>query len=209
MAGATLLDSEAGRVLLDFSRARLLAPFMARPMTIPEAARYARSSPSALAYWVRRFVDLGLLRQVGERKPHTYQAVSAEFMVDLSRTAPLDAVIAQMNQPGTDRLSHSITQQYQRISEDWMIRIYVDGNNLLRQELVPSPFPTQAALPEEIRQQLPLDTFGLIRLNRRQAKRLADALMAVVLEAFQEQSEDQNDDNYFLHIALTRDTPPE
>lgn len=204
MSGATLVGSDAAMLLMDIGKARLLAPFMARAMPIAEAARAARVKVSTLDYWVKRFVELGVLEAVAGTRPQQYRAVSSEFLMDVSLTVPLEEIIEQLNKPGHDRMVHSITRAYRRLSEDWYFRLYTTETQLLRRELVPAHRPGDR-VPEQ-RPDLPLNSYGVISLNKEQARELSDRLNRCVLDYF-EQHPQTDQDNYFFHICVVKDAP--
>ena len=71
--------SPAARVLADASKRRYLSPFLGRTRRLTEAARELGVSPARLAYWVRRFLALGLLKQVGRGYRSTAEAYFVPF----------------------------------------------------------------------------------------------------------------------------------
>ncbi len=71
--------SPAARVLADASKRRYLSPFLGRTRRLTEAARELGVSPARLAYWVRRFLALGLLKRVGRGYRSTAEAYFVPF----------------------------------------------------------------------------------------------------------------------------------
>ena len=207
MTGGRILGFEAGILLMDIGKARLLAPFMARAMTVSEAARLTRVRASTLDYWIKRFVSLGLVEAVLDTRPQQYRAVSSEFLMDVSLTMPLEEIIEQLNKPGHDRMVSSITRAYRRLSEDWYFRLYTTEAQLLRRELVPARQPTGQG--QDDRTELPLNSYGVIGLSREQARELGERLNRCVLDYFEQEQPQAEQENHFFHICLVRDAPIE
>jgi len=71
--------SPAARVLADARKRRFLSPFLGRTRRLSEAAQELGVSPSRLAYWVRRFLALGLLERVERGYRSTAEAYFVPF----------------------------------------------------------------------------------------------------------------------------------
>ena len=183
MSRVTIDDPAAVEVLLDSSKTRLLAPFMLEAQTVAAVADATGYSHSALSYWVKRFVKLGLLTEVPGSRPAQFRAVATEFVVDPTRVMPLEDMLGHLNGPGWERLLQGYTQEYRRLSEDWLVLL-------------------QATAPGW---DAPLNEWGVMRLRREQARELRERLLALVMEYFEQSSESHDDEVYFLHLGLTRD----
>ncbi|MBZ9712969.1 hypothetical protein [Deinococcus multiflagellatus] len=195
-------DPSAVEVLLDSSKTRLLAPFMLGPHTIAAVAEATGQAQNALTYWVKRFVKLGLLTEVGCGRPAQYQAVTQDFLIDPSRVMPLEDMLRQLNEPIWARLLQGYTQEYRRVSPDWYVQLQITPDGyLIRRPVTPWQLQTPGApLPE-----LPLNEYTVIGLSREQARELKQRLAALVMEYFEQQPDTGPGEMYFLHLGLTRD----
>ncbi|WP_295817310.1 hypothetical protein [uncultured Deinococcus sp.] len=202
MSRVTIDDPAAVEVLLDSSKTRLLAPFMLEAQTVAAVAEATGYSHSALAYWVKRFVKLGLLTEVEGSRPAQFRAVATEFVVDPTRVMPLEDMLGHLNGPGWERLLQGYTQEYRRLSPDWLVLLQATPQGaLIRREVT----PLQLAQASAGGWDAPLNEWGVMRLRREQARELRERMLALVMEYFEQASESQGDEVYFLHLGLTRD----
>lgn len=202
MSRVTIDDPAAVEVLLDSSKTRLLAPFMLEAQTVAAVADATGYSHSALSYWVKRFVKLGLLTEVPGSRPAQFRAVATEFVVDPTRVMPLEDMLGHLNGPGWERLLQGYTQEYRRLSEDWLVLLQATPQGaLIRREVTPLQL-AQATAPGW---DAPLNEWGVMRLRREQARELRERLLALVMEYFEQSSESHDDEVYYLHLGLTRD----
>lgn len=215
MQTSKIVNSQAGSLLLDMTKARLLTPFMVRPMTLAEAATHAAVKASSLDYWVKRFLELDLLVAVPGTRPQMYQASSSEYLIDVSRTAPLEEIVHQLDKPGQVRVTRAITSAYRRLTDDWYLRLYIDDQQLVRQELVPTPAHYTAGEADALKEKLPLNIYGLVSLSRAQAQTLSVKLQETLMQYFENEtntsvgvSANQETDTYIFHVCLVKDAPP-
>jgi len=83
------LDSLATQVLTDTRALRYFAPFMRGPATLTEAARAAGISPQAMKYWLKKFLDAGLVKTAPSSKPKgatRYTATAPAYLVPFEAT---------------------------------------------------------------------------------------------------------------------------
>ncbi|MVN86299.1 hypothetical protein GO986_05925 [Deinococcus sp. HMF7620] len=175
---------------------------MLEPQSIAAVAEVTGQSQNALTYWVKRFVKLGLLKEVGTSRPALYQAVAQTFIIDPSRVMPLDDMLDRLNRPGWTRLLQGFTQEYRRISPDWLVELRVTEDGMLSRRQLPTWALDDAQAPAP---ELPLNEWGVIQLSREQARELKGRLEALIMEYFEAGPETEQDEVYFLHLALTRD----
>jgi DNA-binding transcriptional ArsR family regulator len=86
-------DAAQARLLCGRASVEALRPFLLRECTLTEAAAELEVRPSTLAYWVPRFVDAGLVREVRRvrragRAMRVYRAVADEFRVPFTLVPP-------------------------------------------------------------------------------------------------------------------------
>lgn len=195
-------DPAVVEVLLDHAKMRLLMPFMMGPQTISGAADLTETPPTSLGYWVKRFVRLGLVREVGTRRPAVFQAVSNEFIVDPSRVMPLEEMLSGVQRPSWERMLRGYAREYQRVSPDWLLRFHVTPEGLLtRRELTREELDGSGAPAG----QRPLGEWALLRLSREDAQAFRERLSGVVQEFLARSSEVESDSVYLVHVGLTRD----
>jgi hypothetical protein len=202
MAHVILDDPQVVEVLLDHDRMRLLTPFMAAPMTIAQAAEITGSPPTSLGYWVKRFVRLGLVREVASQRPAVFGAVSNEFIVDPSRVMPLEEMLSGVQRPSWERMLRGYAREYGRLSPDWLLRFHVTPEGVLtRRELTRE----ELERPGGPAAQRPLGEWALLRLSREDAQAFRERLSGVVQEFLARSSEVESDGVYLVHVGLTRD----
>lgn len=107
----TVADPEAAKVLMQPRAQRVLAPFMAGERSVGEVAAATGSSTQAVGYWVKRFIDLHLLRFTHARprrgRPiRCYRATAGGFFVPFGMTSAstLEALLIEQERPWTERL---------------------------------------------------------------------------------------------------------
>lgn len=152
---------EAARFIAEPRAHFLLMAFVHRPRTVSEAAR-ALGMP-LLSAWrlVRRAIDLGLLRQVGEKKRSgrplkLYQAVAATFLIP-------DELMPRM--PGdilADELRERIRQEMAERGSSHVIKANDGGEPLL----TPLSAEGEGELPFEAWRILKLDAARAMALRR-------------------------------------------
>lgn len=200
MERVKIADPEAVKILMDPSKIRLLAPFMTGACTVAQAAELTGYTQSALLYWVRRFVQLGLLTETGPARPTRFQAITREFLVDPSRVMPLEDLLDQLYGSAWTRMLGGYTREYRRVSEDWFVSLQASPEGLITRREV-AAWHLDGPAPD-----LPLNDWGVIRLSRDRARELQDKLSELVQGYFEASSEDERDDLYVFHLGFVRDT---
>ncbi len=102
-------DSAAAQVLTDARALRYFAPFMRGPVTLTEAARVAGTSPQAMKYWLKKFLDAGLVKTVPSERPRgttRYAATAPAYLVpfDATRFALMREWVENRLKPYHERL---------------------------------------------------------------------------------------------------------
>ncbi|GGR83414.1 hypothetical protein GCM10008960_08070 [Deinococcus sedimenti] len=189
-------------VLLDHAKFRLLMPFMAAPQTIAAAAEVTGTPPTSLGYWVKRFVRLGLVREVGSQRPAVFEAVASEFIVDPSRVMPLEEMLAEVQRPAWNRMLQGYAREYQRLSPDWLLHFHVTPDGVMTRREVTREELERPGAPVAPR---PLGEWALLRLSREDAAAFRERLSGVVQEFLGRSSEDEADSVYLVHVGVTRD----
>ena len=83
-----VLDSEsiAAKLVADPRKRRYLEPFLGRERRLSEAARELDVSPQRLAYWIKRFLEVGLL----VRTSRGYRSLASAYFVPFSASRAVD-----------------------------------------------------------------------------------------------------------------------
>lgn len=82
-------DSAAAQVLTDPRALRYFAPFMRGSVTLTEAARAAGTSPQAMKYWLKKFLDANLVKaapSARSRGATRYTATAPAYLVPFDAT---------------------------------------------------------------------------------------------------------------------------
>lgn len=122
----------------------LLSPFMAREITMSEAAKELGLELNTLHRRVRQMLELGLLEVTREdvRDGHRvklYRATSSEFIVPMEATTHVDFenFIGEGLKGTTDILSQSVTRAMEKEHPHWGFKIYVEEDYGLLQRAIP------------------------------------------------------------------------
>jgi hypothetical protein len=197
-------DPEIIQVLMDFSKVRLLAHFTPEARTVAQAAGTTGQTQNALLYWIKKFVRMGLMQEVGEGRPAQYQAIACEYLIETTRLMPLENMIEEMYRPLWRRLMDSYTRECRRVSEDWYVKLTLTSEGLMTRREVAA---WQLDEPHRSAPELPLNAWGLIRLPHEQAQELQNRLNTLIIEYLDKSSEDEQDDVYVFHLGFVRVTP--
>jgi len=82
-------DSPAAQILTDSRALRYFAPFMRGAVTLTAAARAVGTSPQAMKYWVKKFLDVDLVRPAPSdraRGATRYSATASAYLVPFDAT---------------------------------------------------------------------------------------------------------------------------
>jgi hypothetical protein len=96
-----ITDPEAVLILSDIRALKYLTPFLSGPHTLSSAATALDCSTSTVAYWIPRFVRVGLLLRLGDRARAgmpmpVYRAPASELVVPF-RSLPFDRRVALLD----------------------------------------------------------------------------------------------------------------
>lgn len=117
----TVTDPEQARLLTDPRAKRYLRPFVARTLSLSEAAAEAGCALNAMHYRVGRFLAAGLIEVVGERprsgRPvKLYRSSADAFDIALEATpfADPEESLWTLLEPGFRTVARGIARSYQR-----------------------------------------------------------------------------------------------
>jgi hypothetical protein len=133
----TVLKSlEAIEVILDSRQRAAFLPFLAREVSVSQAAREVSELPNTMLYRVQRWQRLGLLletRQVQHQKGwmRLYRSSADAFFVPHSATPAEDllALATGIYTPLIANFLSAYVQSGERLSNDWGVRFERNGND--------------------------------------------------------------------------------
>jgi hypothetical protein len=134
-------DVEVIALLLNRGRAMYLLPFRRAPCTVAQAARSCGVKPNHMAYWVGRFVEVGLLTPAGTHLPgrrgQTYQAAAREFILLPGAGYTAEEIMGQCYGEGWRSLERAVAEDTQRTASCWALRLFLHGDRWLDFQKVP------------------------------------------------------------------------
>ena len=138
----TVTDLRATRLLLDPAEFHFFEPFLAREVTVSEAAATLGCRPNSLLAWVRRMVACGLLEVAREvpragRAIKVYRSVAEVLFVPLSRSPAVEYGVWSRSRARLLQTGIRYAQgQPTRVSGD---RIYRDEHGVVNHTAAVSP----------------------------------------------------------------------
>lgn len=182
----TVTDPVQARLLTDPRAKRYLRPFVARTLTLSEAAAEAGCALNAMHYRVGRFLDAGLLVVVGERRRagrpiKLYRSSADAFDIPLEATpfADPEESLWTLLEPGFRTVARGLARSYQRRG-GFGQRLFRDERDVVLTGFY-GPDPTDPALVDPTR----FDYADIVLpLPSGAAGELAAELFALVQAAF-------------------------
>jgi len=147
-AGRTLMVTagDAAEALTDPKTLRHLAPFLGRTASVSEAARESGEKPNTTLKRVQRFLELGLLEVVGERKRagrpvKLYRTVADVFFVPFEAThaESLEAALAERDAYWEAMLRRNVVRARRERLGTWGTRFYRDARGRLQVQTAVTP----------------------------------------------------------------------
>ena len=142
----TVHHPEAAGVLANPHTLRQLEPFLARDMTVKEAAEETSEKPNTVLSRVRRFLKLGLLEVVREeprqgRAVKVYRSVADGFFIPFEATSAesLEAALAERDAYWQDLLRRNVVRARLEKVETYGTRIYRDARGRLQVQMAVTP----------------------------------------------------------------------
>lgn len=125
---------------------RYLAPFLGRTLSVGEAARESGAKPNTTLRRVQRFVELGLLEVVGERKRagrpiKLYRTVADIFFVPFEAThaESLEAALKERDAYWEKLLRRNVVRARAESIGTWGTRFYRDSRGRLQVQTAVTP----------------------------------------------------------------------
>ncbi len=141
-----ITETEAADVLTQPSTLRQLEPFLARSLTITEAARETGEKANTVLSRVRRFVKLGLLEVAQDikrkgRSIKKYRTTADVFFVPYEATSAetLEAAMAERDAYWEDLLRKNVVKARVEDVGSWGTRIYRDERGRLQIQAAITP----------------------------------------------------------------------
>ncbi len=139
-------NPEAAAILTNPHTLRQLEPFLAREMTVKEAAQETGEKPNTVLSRVRRFLRAGLLEVVREeprqgRALKVYRGVADGFFIPFEATSAesLEAALAERDAYWQDLLRHNVVRARLEKVETYGTRIYRDARGRLQVQMAVAP----------------------------------------------------------------------
>ena len=139
-------NAEAAAVLTNPHTLRQLEPFLARDLTVKEAAAETGEKPNTVLSRVRRFLRLGLLEVVREeprqgRAVKVYRSAADGFFVPFEATSAesLEAALAERDAYWQDLLRRNVVRARLEKVETYGTRIYRDPRGRLQVQMAVTP----------------------------------------------------------------------
>ena len=128
-----LQHPQAARLLLHDKARRVLKPFLKTTCTVTQAAQTAALPPNVAAYWVKKLLEQGMLRRVGQGQGTLYQATDTAYFAPF---AVLDAesvagLYRELMQPFEEVFAHSISTLMADPQADWGVCLSVTDKELV------------------------------------------------------------------------------
>lgn len=148
LGGTTLIVTEQGAAaaLTDPTTLRHLAPFLGRTTSVTDAARESGERPNTTLKRVQRFMELGLLEVVGERKRagraiKLYRTVADVFFVPFEAThaESLEAALADRDAYWERMLRRNVVRARSERLGTWGTRFYRDARGRLQVQTAVTP----------------------------------------------------------------------
>lgn len=142
----TVHHPEAAAILVNPHTLRQLEPFLAREVTIKEAAKETGDKPNTVLSRVRRFLKLGLLEVVREeprqgRAVKVYRSVADGFFIPFEATSAesLEAALAERDAYWQALLRRNVVRARLEKVETYGTRIYRDSRGRLQVQMAVTP----------------------------------------------------------------------
>jgi len=139
-------DPAAAEALTDQTTLRHLAPFLGRTLSVSEAARETGEKANTTLKRVQRFLELGLLEVVGERKRagrpiKLYRTVADVFFVPFEAThaESLEAALAERDAYWERLLRRNVVRTRSERLGTWGTRFYRDARGRVQVQTAVTP----------------------------------------------------------------------
>lgn len=199
-----ITEPAAADALTDPTTLRHLAPFLGRTLSVSEAAAESGEKTNTTLKRVQRFVALGLLQIVGERKRagrpiKLYSTVADIFFVPFEAThaESLEAALAERDAYWEAMLRRNVVRTRSERLGVWGTRFYRDGRGRLQVQTAVTPDANATTLDLDAPATLSLWRDQLT-LDFEDAKELQREMFALV-QRFQRRSGSQR---YLVRMGL-------
>lgn len=132
-------------LLLDHQRTVNLLPFFLAPHTVAEAAAQRGVKANQMAYWVKRYVEAGVLEGVGEALPERgarsrglqYRVTAGEFVLLPAGGYAAEEIVDRTYGPMWASLRAAVVRDTDEVAARWAIRIWPFEGRLVTQQEIP------------------------------------------------------------------------
>ena len=152
----TVHNPEAAAILTNPHTLRQLEPFLAREMTVKEAAEETNEKPNTVLSRMRRFMGLGLLEVVREvprqgRALKVYRSTADGFFIPFEATSAesLEAALAERDAYWQALLRHNVVRARLEKVETYGTRIYRDARGRLQVQMAVTPEQNYTTLAQD------------------------------------------------------------
>ncbi|NJK43402.1 MAG: hypothetical protein HC933_03285 [Pleurocapsa sp. SU_196_0] len=205
-------DERTAAFLNDEAKARLFLPFLAREVSLKEAALETGLKLNAMGYWARRLTDMGLIEIVRLERRHgspirRYRSVADEIVVPIALIPAVsdEELLLRRVDWHWRTFQRSSARQGRKLYPDWHLRFRRDAHGQTTWAVEPSIPPGQpAALGLH-----PLDLWGTLLLSAEDASELHHALEATIRQYATRSVTNAAPDGrlgYMVHVGLVEFT---
>lgn len=203
----TVTDPNVAAFLNDTTKNRFLAPFIARERSLSEAAKIVGVKLNAMNYWVKRLLEMKLIKQTRSesRKGSSvryYRSKADEIIVpvDLIPKESYEVVLLEQMQPSFEHLIRAnVRSALLQHPGGWNLHFFRRPDGVVWREDKPDLPGGRRALP------LPaLNDWYRPVLTKENAKKL-EAELIELLERYQTKESSKGGTPYLAHIALIPD----
>jgi hypothetical protein len=204
-----ITDPQVAAVLIKDNVAAYLAQFIGKENSIHQAAIAVNAKINAMAYWVKRFLEFGLINitriesRGGSAIKH-YQSVATEFLfaADLLEGFGNAEILAQIMQRDYNRFTRSVAAFGTHLTPDWRLRVFGDayGYGVDLEPVFASP--PQQPFPKK-----PLHDWATITMTAEKASEFRSELEAL-FERFKASTQAGSDaPRFIMHVGFVKEAP--
>ncbi|MPY66663.1 hypothetical protein F8S09_08135 [Deinococcus sp. SDU3-2] len=203
--------SDRSLALLETEKVRLLVPFMTNTCSVSQAGKRCGVSAKRMLYWVNKFLEHGLVVQVGHDSSTNaalYSAVSTSFIVKDLDVYFIEQHIEQQFDPLWDDFKAGLKRVAKQESVTWDFHISLDENATVVRRFVPSDMRINHPITTNVKE---VNTWVHLPLRRQEIRSLRQELDNLVERYIRLAQEPHNDEVsvILLHLGMIPSEGPE
>ena len=176
-------DERTAAFLNDEAKARLLFPFIAREISMAQAALEVGLKLNVMGYWVKRLLEMGLIEMTRLERRHGspirhYRSVTDQIIVPIALmpTVSDEELLMRRVDWHMRTFQRSAAYQGRKLYPDWHLRFYRNEDGRISWAFEPSFAPGQAPVESPPG----LDIWGIFWLAAEEAAELHRTLQATI-----------------------------